>query len=847
MMRHKQLLGIILLAAVTTTAATASAAQLAGIRVEHHNDVSLVTIRANGAFTHTEYRPTDTLMLIDLAGVSIAHQDPAVHSVSSPGVESYRIVGYRSAGGAEVARIELNLAKGAGVKVSEIESGVELHVSGVPANTVAQPQPVKESISPSSALHESGRMSHISNIAVARGKDSINVEIMGSGPMTAKTMKLTAPDRVVLDIPNSVLDGRAREILVNSSDVKDVRVARYQAVPPATRVVVDMAAMHDFEVMPAANKLVLKLKASDSVRKSEPSVPTTAAGVPKAREAAVTPASVAIPEKSSGSPSIQPLSVHAKTPDTAKTEAKAENTVSTQAKAQEVAIVNPTFTTRDATPGEAKEFQEEPSRADHAASHFVSSNLPAPSGNRPITFPVSASLDAKPSAVNAALQQQQSQAATASSGQMSTGCTTGRYTGEPVNMDLKDLDLKDFFRFIKEISGLNVIVDPSVHGVVTIDVTDIPWDQALALVLRNNSLECELQGNVLRIATLDTLRAEAEARKAQQDAQALQIPKSTFTWYLSYAHATDAVPIIKKFLSPRGDVVPDVRSNALIIEDIPQTLPKIQALLKELDRKTPEVEIEARVVAATRTFTRDIGTQLGFGWGNGASVAIGGASGANSPINVTPPVGVPLSFLTAPGNASSIPLFSNLPAVAPTSGLSFTNFSSNYRLDFLLTMAESRGLVKILSRPRLTTFNNIAALIKQGSRIPVVTQAQLGGPPTVQFIDAFLRLQVTPQITAEGTIFLQVDVENTVPDFSRVTGTQLNPTLITQQAQTQVLVTDGGTVVIGGVIQTQNSLAINQVPVLGNIPLLGNLFKHTVVNTSTQELIFFITPKIIQT
>ena len=172
---------------------------------------------------------------------------------------------------------------------------------------------------------------------------------------------------------------------------------------------------------------------------------------------------------------------------------------------------------------------------------------------------------------------------------------------------------------------------------------------------------------------------------------------------------------------------------------------------------------------------------------------------------------------------------------------------AGFRLDFVLTMAESRGLLKVLSRPHITTFNNIKALIRQGTRVPVVTAAQLGGPPTVQYIDAFLRLTVTPQITAENTIFLDVDVENTVADTTSITGSQVNPTLDTQQATTQVLVADGGTVVIGGVVQTQNNLAIAQVPLLGSIPILGNLFKHQSVKTSTQELIFFITPKIIQT
>src|SRR5579883_474733 len=239
--------------------------------------------------------------------------------------------------------------------------------------------------------------------------------------------------------------------------------------------------------------------------------------------------------------------------------------------------------------------------------------------------------------------------------------------------------------------------------------------------------------------------------------------------------------------------------------------------------------------------------QLGFGWGNGHS-AIGGASSVGtSPTTVG---GLTPGYITTGSSSGSsggtqIPLFSNLPVTSPTSGLTFVNASNNVRIDAVLTMAESRGLLKILSRPRVVTQNNIQALVRQGVRVPIVTQAQLGGPPTVTYVDAFLRLTVVPQITSEGTIFLNVDVENTTPDFGRTV--QGNPTLITQQATTQVLVTDGGTVVIGGVIQTNNSLNVQQVPVLGNIPGLGNLFKHRTVSTSNQELIFFITPRIIQT
>jgi type IV pilus assembly protein PilQ len=421
-----------------------------------------------------------------------------------------------------------------------------------------------------------------------------------------------------------------------------------------------------------------------------------------------------------------------------------------------------------------------------------------------------------------------------------------RYTGEPISVNLKDVDLKDFFRLVHEISGLNVVLDPNVHGTLTIVLDDVPWDQALDIVLKNNDLARELEGNVLRIATVDTLKHEADARRAQIESEALAVEKVSVTRFLSYAKAKDVITTAKKFLSQRGDVVADDRTNAVIINDIPKVIPVIDRLLTQLDRKTQEVEIEARVVAATRQFARDIGTQFGFGWGNSTSALGGNSTVGTTNTNVN---GLTPTYIVTPANGSgtgnTIPLFSNLGVTQPSSGLTFINASNNIRLDFQLSLAESRGLLKVLSRPRVVTQNNIQALVKQGVRVPIVTQAQLGGPPTVTYVDAFLRLTVTPQITSENTIFLNVDVENTTPNFGQEV--QGNPELITQQATTQVLVTDGGTVVIGGVIQTQNSINISQVPLLGNIPVLGNLFKHTQVNTSNQELIFFITPRIIQT
>src|SRR5215472_17236522 len=807
-MRLKQLLGTILLAVGTTAIAAASVPQLSGVLVKSHDSAGVVTILANGPFTHTEYRPADNLVLVDLAGVSIGHQDPAVHSVFAPGVRSYRVLGYRSAGGAETARIELNLLPGAKAEVSDIAGGVEVRITGAPAVP-----PSKEEIA-AAALAKSRPSSpvQVRNVSVSRGQQAIDIEISGNGPLTSKTMKLTSPDRVVLDIPNSVLEGRPRTIDIGSNGIRDVRIARFQDDPPTTRIVVDMAAVRDFDVLPSGNRLVLRVNATAGAPAS-PAVTTTLVVAPAVKDVPAPVISHAT-EVASQTAAVPQAPASAKTqPRAAVSQKQAEKPADTR------------------------------SRADIAASRFAHESPDIPSVNQP-PYSASSSLGVQPAAINAALLAQAAAPAPGAPAGV-TNCTGGRYTGEPIGLNFKDLDLKDFFRVIQEISGLNVVLDPAVKGTVSIYLNDVPWEQALSIVLQNNGLECQLQGNVLRIATLETLRTEAEARRAQQEAQALAVPKQSMTRYLSYGQSKDAATIVKKFLSPRGDVVADPRSNALIIEDIPSILPKIDQLIRvTLDRKTPEVEIEARVVASTRTFARDIGTQLGVSGASGNSAA-GGAT-ADSPIQENFPTGVRPDWIQGT-KAGTIPLFTNMPATGPTSGFEFITSTLGFRLDFILTMAESRGLLKILSRPHVVTQNNIKALIRQGTRVPIVTQAQLGGPPTVQFIDAFLRLEVTPQITNENTIFLSVDVENTVPDFTHVSGAQVNPSLNTQQATTSVLVTDGGTVVIGGVIQTQNSLAIDQIPVLGSLPILGHLFRHTAVNTSTQELIFFITPKIIQT
>jgi type IV pilus secretin PilQ/predicted competence protein len=413
------------------------------------------------------------------------------------------------------------------------------------------------------------------------------------------------------------------------------------------------------------------------------------------------------------------------------------------------------------------------------------------------------------------------------------------YTGERITLNLKHASLTDFFRLINQISGLNVIVDPSVHGTVTMVLQDVPWDQALDLVLRNYSLGRKLEGNVLYIASEKTLEAQDKEIHALKVARENAEPYETRVIRLSYASAPkiEALLLSKHFiLHGQEGVSVDPRTNSLILHVHPSSLPAIDSLVTMLDRRTPQVEIRAKVVSASRQFVRELGVQLGFGAGNAAN-EVGGVNTVGvgqTALNIANP-----KYAT---NSGLLPLNVNLGATAPTSGLGFINASSSFRLDAILTAAEQRGLGHVLSQPEVITQDNAEAEVQQGVRIPV--QTTINNTISVQFFNVTLDLKVTPQITADKHVFLDVKVENDAIDngIPPVNGI---PAIDTQSANTKVLVADGQTVVIGGVMINNNQNTIFQVPFLGSLPVIGNLFKHTVINNQSQELLFFITPTII--
>ena len=428
------------------------------------------------------------------------------------------------------------------------------------------------------------------------------------------------------------------------------------------------------------------------------------------------------------------------------------------------------------------------------------------------------------------------------------------YTGHPISLDFKDGDLQDIFRLFADISGLNIVVNPGVSGKVTLKLNEVPWDQALDLILKANGLGYTLEGNVIRIARLSDLQKEEQDRRKLEEEKALAGNLEVWNKTLSYAKATELQETVKKVaLSARGTITLDPRTNTMIITDLPANLAKARDLIADLDRATPQVEIEARIVVTSRNFTRDLGIQCGFNhvqtpqFANTTnltfpnSIIINGGAVPSSG-GISPDAGAQSSAagIGAAGRGYAV----NLPAAGFNSGIgiSLGNILGNFNLDVALTALEQQGRGRVLSTPKVTTQNNHAAEIKQGVQIPIQTVAN--NTVTVTFKDAVLTLKVTPQITEANTVILDLNVENNTPDLAnRVNGI---PPINTQSATTQVLVRDGATAVIGGIFQSNEQSSQSSTPFLGRLPLLGYLFRNRFVSNTNNELLLFITPRIIK-
>jgi len=445
-----------------------------------------------------------------------------------------------------------------------------------------------------------------------------------------------------------------------------------------------------------------------------------------------------------------------------------------------------------------------------------------------------------------------------------TGST--RFSGQPLTLDLVDIPLVDFFRLMSEEGGINIVMDPEIKARVSIKVVKVPWDQIFESVMTNNSLDKQVEGSVVRIAKKSTLQEEARQQESLKKANLLAADVETRIKRLNYTKGASLLKALEDQKTVRGTIVVEERTNSLILTDLPSSINKLIPLIETLDIPQPQVEIEARIVSATRDFARDIGIQFGFVDGNLQRVTVGGPNTFGT-IGGTRPSATPKNTFIA-GNSSTGRGASessttdsaavstgtqsndkgnynvNLPATKAFGGLgiSIGNIFDTFLLDAAITAGESKGLAKLISQPKVTAQNNSAAVITQGLRFPV--QIVANNTVTVQFQNAALTLTVTPQITVEGNIVLDLKVENNTPDFGR----QVNgiPSIRTSESTTRVLVSDGGTTVIGGILIDNETTQEDKVPGLGSLPLVGNLFRRSSVSRSTQEVLFFVTPRIIK-
>ncbi|MBX3282653.1 MAG: type IV pilus secretin PilQ [Acidobacteria bacterium] len=445
------------------------------------------------------------------------------------------------------------------------------------------------------------------------------------------------------------------------------------------------------------------------------------------------------------------------------------------------------------------------------------------------------------------------------------------FVGEPVNLNVVNADIRDILSYITDQYGINFVIDKSVKDVpVTVKVNEVPWNYALDSVLQSQGLGIQVNGNILRVADNKTLAEEGELYRAKQNNVLDTSPLVTELIRLNYAMASGQgasqsltagtsvdssasasssgsssaggaggeglLPIIKRRLSRRGSIEIDARSNSLIVTDVRSNIDAIKQLIDILDQPEPQVEIEARIVVATRNFSRDIGVQLGAILnGKRGSTAVGGTMpGATSAL--TPNPGTPIPTI---GNDLMSKIASS--AIGLTTGVFGTA-----QLSALITAGEQKGEAKVIATPRVTALNNRPAEIKSGTKIPITTIQPGSGSggtliATTTYVDVPLRLAITPRITDVGTVVLNVVAENA--STATVTGSA-PPAINTQSMKTEVMVPDGGTTVVGGVLFDDERESQDRTPGLSRIPLLGHLFKRKGVTRNTNEILFFITPRI---
>lgn len=418
-----------------------------------------------------------------------------------------------------------------------------------------------------------------------------------------------------------------------------------------------------------------------------------------------------------------------------------------------------------------------------------------------------------------------------------------RYVGKKVSFEFKDIDIHNLLRIIAEVSKKNIVVADDVAGRVTIRLRNVPWDQAFELILKSKNLGSEEVGNIMRVAPMATLVAEAEAAAKRRKDRIDSAETTVQLMPVNYAGASEMATRAKDVLTTRGNVSVDSRTNTLIVRDLPENMSRIRAMIASLDTPTPQVLIESRIVEASTRFAREVGVQWG---GQGVmSPSTGNPTGLAFPNSVAltggAGTGNSIGTSTTPNYAVSLPVGAG-DGSGGALGMVFGSAGGALQLNLRLSALESQGQVKTISAPRITTMDNVSATISQGVSIPF-SQVSAAGANTT-FVSAKLSLNVTPHITQDGSVMMKVEAQNNSPDPSN-SGSNGQPGIAQKEASTTVMVKDGETTVIGGIYTRQGSNSQNGLPILSKIPVIGFFFRNFKELETKQELLVFITPRIL--
>jgi type IV pilus assembly protein PilQ len=775
-------------------------------------DGSRITLRTSATPVYTSYNPAPDVFVVDLTATakgSALTIPPALPAgVASITAEEAVEMGTR------LTRVTFRLAQPLSPEASANENNVVIALPAVataadaaPVQVVALPPvevkpepksdaprvepiadappsaPAAEPVAVPMTASSGAKAKKIQRVETSGSGANVEVKISGDGALTYKAFTLENPSRLVLDFTGVKNAVAKTNVAVADGVVKRVRVAQFATAPTAVaRVVLDLSAKTPYHVAEDGDAVRVTFGEASAAAATHAAAPVVATPV--------------VAQKVADIPTVAPEAATWKMPAEPKIVAEPKPVKHAPARA----VINATADqTPPATPQKMKTTTATNENVFNEAPAPVSSNLPE--GTRILSNP-------------------------AGNSRTLGGMNQKVYTGEPLSLNLKEADIRDVLRTFADLTGLNIAVDPDVQGKVTVNFNEVPWDQALDIILRQNSLNYVLEGNVLRVGKVDRLAGEQQAQRRLEEEQRLNVNTITAVFKLSYARATEVQTLIKEIASPRARIIVDQRTNQLIVSEIPTYLQTINDLITTVDIPTRQVMIEARIVEASKVFQQ----QYGFSWGfSGAfDPALGNGTGLIFP-NRVGFTGGPFDFGSG-GNA--------------VLQLHLSDVLGAFNLDFALNAFEFEGLVKVISAPKVTTQDNVAAEIQSGFQIPY--QTRINFTTTIQYVDATLRLSVTPQITEAGTVIMDINVQKNEPTTGLAIEGAAGTPLSTRSAHTRLMVRDGGTAVIGGIYQVKENDSRTRLPFVYQIPILGNLFKTHNISTSHDELLIFITPRIIR-